>query len=150
MNFKKIKRLNIFLLLTLLFLVNILTGCEPTMSCLSKSNYMKCSYQELNETKSTQENGKELQVKKGQLVEINYNVIINSGDLQIDIINKDYKLNIKTPVFNAHSSMNKIIWSTSINKNSHEIIKIPIENDGALSINMTGNKANGSFELKWQ
>ena len=111
---------------------------------------MKCSYTELNKTKAVFENGKELKVKKGQIIELKYKSIVNSGDITFNVEFKHYKVNFESPILNVHYSNNKSLWNLTLNSNVADTIAIPIKEDGAVAIHIIGAKTNGSYEINWK
>lgn len=128
---KKIKKL-LFISLTILI---TLTACSNISSirkswiCISPNNGFDCSY-----TFFTGQEMDTMRLDEGELLHLSYNVAVESGNLQIKFIDPS----------------DHLLWEVDLTASDSDEIEVVLPESGRYSIIVTGNKAEGNFNITWE
>jgi hypothetical protein len=125
-----LKRNLIISLVVVILTMAVLTGCDSNMSLLyvgsDTGDKISGSYKLFTGTKS-----KTINAEKGETIVIDYSSEVKSGELALKVLDPD----------------KEIALELETNKAGTE--EINAEKDGKYRLIITGNKTNGSFNVKW-
>jgi hypothetical protein len=140
MKFVKYILFAVLVFVAIKFIANPLIGVNERTSACSETNVsILCNYMSFDGTKATNQDIDQLEVHKGQVLHVDYNVVVKTGDLSLITI-----------LTGSQNDKNHIsIWNNTLHHNKSETIDIPINDDGKIMFQISGSKTSGSYDIKW-